>query len=231
MAMFVVGGCNKAPAKGSELNERQKRALATAAILKYANGMELDVLGGDESAGELQEMLKRDWDITDHKSTLDTIQSLKEHGHREEFNLMQKEIAKLDSQQYIQLVNSYAKQPEVQHQLRLVYGYNSRAGKNSILAWDYCRMVFLAECAFKAGYITEDEAWKVINPAAKLLQTTFASWDEMAQNYMLGRDFWSNSRDFHALKIMAASKFLLTGQKSPWLKLAWNMPLNETAVK
>ncbi|QSV47053.1 DUF1266 domain-containing protein [Geobacter benzoatilyticus] len=225
MTMMVMGGCKNSSSKESSLTESQKWALATSAIPKKANDMKLDVPGGAADVKDLQEMLRSDWEIQDHKTALDAIKFLREQGHREEFNLVLKEISQSNQNEFNQLVSSYANQPEIQKQLQLVYKHKDTVGKKSIIAWDYCRLVYVAECAGRAGYLTEDEAWQEIMAAAKVIQATFTSWEEMGNNYLLGREFWAGSSE---PTVLVASKFLLSDQKSPWVKLAWNQPLEET---
>lgn len=225
MTMVVMGGCNNSSSKGSSLTEQQKWALATSAIPKKANDMQLDVLGGGADAKDLQEMLRSDWEIQDHKTALDMIKFLKEQGHREDFNSVLKEISQRSQKEFEQLAASYANQPDVLKQLQLVSKHKDTIGNRSIIAWDYCRLVYVAECAARAGYLSEDEAWQEIMAAAKVIQATFTSWEEMSNNYLLGREFWSGSRE---PRVLVASRFLLSEQKSPWVKLAWNLPLKET---
>jgi len=225
----VLPACDKASAKREVLKDNQKWALATAAIPKKANGMELDVMGGGASdvdyVESLREMLKNDWDVADRASAAGAISSLREQGHREEFDIMLKDISTMDGAGFARLLAEYTQDQELQKRLRLVYAQKDADGKKSIIAWDYCRLIYLAECSYRAGYLTEQEAWKEIMPAAEIIQSTFSTWQEMGENYLLGRRFWSGASE---PRMVVANRFLLTEAKSPWVTLAWNLPLRKT---
>lgn len=224
--IFESAGFNNGPERKSTLSEQQRWALATSAIPKKANEMDLDVLGGGVATKfyiiAIREMLERDWEITDRSGALAMIGWLKDQGHREEFDLMLHDLSQLDDVGFDRLVKEYAEDPEVRKQLKLVYSKKNTIGNKSIVGWDYCRIVYLAECCCMAGYLTEEEAWQEIMPAAKVIQSTFLSWKEMSDNYQLGRKFWSGSSE---LMITNAVKYLLSDKTSPWVMYAWNLPL------
>lgn len=226
LGMSLTPGCDKIQAKKETLSDSRKWALATAAIPKKANGMELDVMGGGASDTDyvalLREMLKNDWDVADRASAMSTIKALREQGHREEFDLMLKDISAMDGAGFARLLAGNARDPELQKRLRLVYAQKDSVGKKSIIAWDYCRLIYLAECSCRAGYLSEQEAWTEIMPAAKVIQSTFSSWREMGENYLLGRRFWSGENE---PRMVVANRFLQTEAKSPWVTLPWNLPI------
>jgi hypothetical protein len=224
--IFGSGGFDRGPVRKSTLSEPQRWALATSAIPKKANDMELDVLGGGVATKiyiiVIREMLERDWEITDRSGAIATIGWLKDQGHREEFDLMLQDISQLDDIGFDRLVKEYADDPEVRKQLKLVYSIKNTIGNKSIIGWDYCRIVYLAECCCVAGYLTEEEAWQEIMPATKVIQSTFSSWKEMSDNYLLGRKFWSGGSE---PMITSAVKFLLSDKTSPWVNYAWNLSM------
>ena len=232
--MIAMGGCDKSSLKEEALNEQQKWALATSAIPKKANDMEMGVMGGGKASDEyvnlIREMLKEDWEITDRNSALSAISSLRDQGHRKDFDLMLKHVLQLDQQEFSQFYNSCTGQPEMKKLLAGSYKTKDIAeiGRKSIIGWDYCRLVYLAECSYRAGYISEEEAWKEIMPAAKVIQSTFSSWQEMSENYLLGREFWSGGSE---PRMIMAKALLLSDRQSPWLRYAWNLPLDQTAGK
>jgi hypothetical protein len=96
LGMSLTPGCDKIQAKKETLSDSRKWTLATAAIPKKANGMELDVMGCGTSDTDyvalLRKMLKNDGDVADRASAQVAIKALREEGHREEFDLMLKNI-------------------------------------------------------------------------------------------------------------------------------------------
>jgi hypothetical protein len=227
LTLAASTGCSKASARKSKLNDQQKWALAASAIPKKANDMELDIMGGGEPNADyvktLLEMLKSDWEVTDRASALNAIKSLREQGHRADFNLMLKHVSKLDDNGFTRFLIQNAREPELRNQFKLVYAHRNSIGNKSIIAWDYCRLIYLAECAFRAGYLTEKEAWAEIMPATRIIQATFSSWRDMSDNYLLGREFWSGSTE---PRIIEATRYLLSAPQSPWSTLPWKLPLN-----
>ena len=227
MGRLEATGFNKENVGKSTLSDQQKWALATAAIPKKASGLELDVLGGCEANEDYVEAIRgtldADWEITDNRGAIMTISWLKDHGHREEFDLLLHDVSQLDDLEFGRLMSKYTKQPEIKKQLKLVYSNKNTLGNSSIIGWDYCRLVYLAEFCYIAGYLTEEETWQEIMPAAKVIQSAFSSWKELSDNYLLGRKFWSGGSE---PMITNAVKFLLSDKKSPWVRYAWSMPLD-----
>jgi hypothetical protein len=129
----------------------------------------------------------------------------------------------MDGAGFARLLADYARDPDLQKRLRLVYSQKNAVGNKSIIAWDYCRLIYLAECSCRAGYLSEQEAWTKIMPTAKIIQSTFPSWREKGENYLLGRRFWSGGNE---PRMVVASNFLLYDPKSPWNVLPWNLSLN-----
>jgi hypothetical protein len=91
-----------------------------------------------------------------------------------------------------------------------------------ITAWDYGRYLSLCRWGYICGYITEEEAWKMIFPAARYLQESYASWNEYAEDYLRGREFWSLTQTImngHMHREAAAR--LLADRRSVWNSVSW----------
>lgn len=82
------------------------------------------------------------------------------------------------------------------------------------MAWDYCRLVNLANEFYIIGYITKKEAIDQIMYAAKILQDTYSSWDQMAQSHLFGRGFWGMDNEGTERFYKPAVKWLLTNDAS-----------------
>lgn len=67
----------------------------------------------------------------------------------------------------------------------------------------------------------EAEAWSWIMKAALELQTSFRSWNDFAQDFHLGYQFWcpfeQQAEDPSWAK---ASEWLLNNPESPWVQIA-----------
>jgi hypothetical protein len=67
-------------------------------------------------------------------------------------------------------------------------------------------------------------------PIAHKIQTVFDSWEDLGNNYLLGRQFWSKAyadRGNPALEVQF--KKLLSDPSSVWHKLQWKLDLQQTA--
>jgi hypothetical protein len=123
--------------------------------------------------------------------------------------------------------------PETCNQLELVRDYYPRVGEKTLLAWDFSRYIALCRWGYLVGYISEEEAWEKIMPAARILRSHFASWQEFGENYLLGREYWSYERTVaNGGQYRQVFSKLLKDPTSPWNVCPWNTDLEKVrAVK
>ncbi|MER6420728.1 DUF1266 domain-containing protein [Streptomyces sp. NPDC001137] len=72
-------------------------------------------------------------------------------------------------------------------------GYRARARQLlgvSPLAWDAALYADIARLGFGCGMITEAEAWTALKNIVPAVVGTYASWQEYADHYLLGRTVW-----------------------------------------
>jgi hypothetical protein len=72
-------------------------------------------------------------------------------------------------------------------------GYRARAQQLlgvTPLAWDAALYVDIARLGFGCGMITEAEAWTALKNIVPSVVRTYASWQEYADHYLLGRKVW-----------------------------------------
>jgi hypothetical protein len=86
------------------------------------------------------------------------------------------------------------------------------------IGWNYPRAVNLARWGYAVGYLQEDEAWRIILPAAQRLQQTFGSWQEMGQAYLDARQKWFANRLDDRRRTDYAYRALLFNASGPWRK-------------
>jgi len=98
--------------------------------------------------------------------------------------------------------------------------------ERSGLAWDLCRYVNLVSDGYAAGYIDADGAWSHILPAAQEVQKNFASWHEMADNFLDGRLIWNHGHDE---RFELCLSLLLDPQQtnSVWNQIPWQTDLTK----
>jgi LSD1 subclass zinc finger protein len=101
--------------------------------------------------------------------------------------------------------------------------YRQLIERQGLLAWDVGRLVAVTGWAYWAGYVDEDEAWKIILGSAKRVQQTYDSWRAYADAYMLGRLYWSGGVRHEGTQ--KAYTKLLGDPSSPWNRLPWGLDL------
>ncbi|MEU6380450.1 DUF1266 domain-containing protein [Streptomyces sp. NPDC046909] len=72
-------------------------------------------------------------------------------------------------------------------------GYRARAQQLlgvSPLAWDAALYVDISRRGFASGLITEGEAWTALKNIVPAVVSAYASWQEYADHYLLGRKVW-----------------------------------------
>src|SRR5262245_32753853 len=194
-------------------------ALAASAILHQRNGDRHDLLGGrelnPENAAYARELLGGSWQARDRQALENALEWVRESGQRGEFNRFGRmAVAGMEP----------GPDPDRRRKFEIARSYYPKCGRQSIFAWDYMRYISLCRWGYLAGFLSEQEAWDRIMPAARLLQQTFSSWQEMGRNFIVGRGFWTPPDPSTAQTEYAFSQ-LLTQPQSPWRRYPWNLDL------
>ncbi|WP_407569917.1 DUF1266 domain-containing protein [Deinococcus altitudinis] len=92
---------------------------------------------------------------------------------------------------------------------------------HDVLAWDLVRLINVARWGYGGRYLSEEEAWAQIMPAASELHARYSSWDALAADYVLGHDAWAEGAD---PDLNRETRKLLdpADTKSPWNQVAWS---------
>jgi hypothetical protein len=94
--------------------------------------------------------------------------------------------------------------------------------KNGILGYDCVRYITLCRWGYGAGYLTEKEAWRRIEPIAKKLQKAYDSWVDAGEIYAIGTDIFEKHQ---AEKTWAAWNALKSDEASAWKSVPWDLKL------
>jgi hypothetical protein len=91
--------------------------------------------------------------------------------------------------------------------------------------WDLVRSITLCRWGYQAGFLTEEQAWDEIMPAARTLQHMFSSWRELGRSYLGRRDLWSRDvnldHDAARADLQVLLRELLFLKTSFWRKTTW----------
>ncbi|MEV0320504.1 DUF1266 domain-containing protein [Streptomyces sp. NPDC050658] len=61
------------------------------------------------------------------------------------------------------------------------------------LAWDVALYVDISRRGFACGMLTEADAWNLLKNIVPAVAGTYASWQEYADHYLLGRQVWRDN--------------------------------------
>jgi len=212
------------------LSLQQSWALAAGAMLTERNGERHDSLAGtnrtERDAEQVRGLLRQWWGVRDRASLLSSLDWLEATGHRNDFEVLGQQLARLTPEQRQAFAARRRTDPELNHKMAIVEVHHPRLGKKSIVGWRVSRYIWVCRSGYAAGYLTEADAWARIIPAARIIRHTFASWRELGENYLIGRQFWSpeqHARNGHLFQ--QAMDRLLTNPSSPWTRLPWDVDL------
>jgi hypothetical protein len=220
-----------APAEPRSLARPQRAwALAASALLTERNHGRHDLLEAGPPTETYRRtvsgLLVRWWGIRNRTDLLETLKWLDQTGHRQEFTTMAESLSLVEPGEFKALLAADELSAQDKHSLMVVWEYRGKLGAKSLVGWDYARYISLCRWGYAVGYMTEGEAWQSIMHAARIIQKTFTSWRELGENYLIGREFWSQDEmQKTGTQHRAAYKWLLRDPRSPWNRIPWNLDL------
>lgn len=210
-------------------------ALATSALLMEVNGERHDLLGGcDMNASNVataKQVLAQWWGIESREDLLGSLSWIEQGGHRRDFDSIVYVLSVATPDELSAISAETGNDPEAANKVEIAQQYGTRLGAKSIAGWDFSRYVFLCRRGFLVGYLSEQEAWERIMPAARLMQDSFSSWDDLGDNYLTGRMFWSLQQSQQSATWRDAERELLTRPDSPWVQIPWDTDLGQSAIQ
>ncbi len=234
MGLFDIffGGKYKSNTSGSRVPERRMAALNIGAINSEQTQSYCDSLSTGLKLKSLAGNLSSAYDIVNRDSALETLEWLKERGHRYYFEAIKGLVAG-DANSIDETILS---EEELPNTFDYINNLNSTLEQLieekfiqqkgdlrdcSILAWDMGRLVFVARCCYDMGYVSENEAWDYIDHAHQACTAVYNSWRELANGYIIGRCMWSGE-SMMLPGLMGISKDLLKDKNSPWVQYKFN---------
>lgn len=205
--------------------------VATTAGLAAGNKQNIRDLSlrnaGDDARGAAasqRKTIKEWWGIEDREGLLKMLRWLYLEGHRTSFNEVARLLESADADQKKAMFEKL--DPEGASSFRVVEKHHRALGQKGIVVWDFVRFLYLCRSGVDAGWISEEEAWGLMAPVARELQSTCSSWREMSENYEIGRAFWSlaqTQKSGHIFREIHSR--LLKDPSSPWSVIPWDLDL------
>jgi hypothetical protein len=209
-------------------------ALATTAIIFEFNRHRHDLLSGTVATPDGEEIgkhvLSRWWGISNQDELLGMLSWLQFEGHRAEFDQLGRRVDALSEREFRSIEAAAATNPQAASQLDIARKNHRALGQKGILAWDLVRYITLCRWGYLAGYLSDAEAWDHIMPVALRLQQSFASWQDLQSDYLIGREYWSvQQTENNGARYRDIYERFLRDPSSPWNTNAWTMDLNVAA--
>ncbi|MHC5146503.1 MAG: right-handed parallel beta-helix repeat-containing protein, partial [Planctomycetota bacterium] len=192
-----------------------------------------DLLGawkaGEHRAEELKETLPESWSIHNRNDLLKDLFWLSQGGgHRDDFDRHGRFISTLSDEELETYLEPYKKYTERCNELRIAHQYYEQLGHKGIIGWDLSRYICLCRWGYIVGYLDEETAWELMIPIALELQQIFDSWEELGQNYLIGRHYWSLKHvEKDKEQFDEAFWRLKEMPSSPWNKYPWDLDLSD----
>lgn len=214
----------------SHLSEIQQRALNIGAINAEQTMFYIDSLTTGIPKLSLRDSLLDYYGIQSSDSAKETLEWLLNEGHRIYFDIIKHHIntdniknitmnlpKEIDKNKLIEYHKNL--KDSIDH---LINNRNISSNKDleymSILAWDMGRLVVVSRSCYDCQYITEIEAWNIIQKALEICKDAYTDWSDFATGYVVGRCMWSGFNTW-ASGIMAIAQDLIQDKDSPWQKI------------
>ena len=128
------------------------------------------------------------WKISSRKSAMSTIARLVDKGQRASYlTEMQAMIDSGDMEKDI--LKEYGDNEKAYRMLATQQAYE-RLGERALTGWDLSRANQVLGDCYDAEYISLEEYLNLSLEISKLIQEEFDSWEELADSYLLGYQFW-----------------------------------------
>lgn len=245
---------------GAQVNAGAKiHALAFAAVLNTFNREPVMSLNRADDSQDMIDMerqrLSEWWSVNNREDLLRTLEWLRTEGHRSGFADLHGKFVATPLELIPGLVINGLPPETSTHQLggKTLVGrpanekeWSQRAvalavrerrpvqrpsGMTPLItAWDLGRYMNMCIWGVRAHFLTEEEAWNYLLPMARLIQKSYNSWSQFADDYVLGRTYWSAAyMQEDRSRINAALKTLLSPE-GVWTNMPWSAPLGDGPV-
>ena len=152
----------------------------------------LDVEPRDADSREIVLSILSDyWGVEDRESLIGTLGYLIPEGHSMDYAKALEAISNGRSAQDLHTEDMDEDDVAVSDsRFAFAEAYAGQIGPMMLRGWDLGRAANVTRWGYFVGFISEDEAWGILDQIADGCMDAFGSWREYAQSYMFGSMFW-----------------------------------------
>ena len=152
----------------------------------------LDVEPRDENSREMVLSILSDyWGVEDREGLIGTLGYLIPEGHSMDYAKALEAISNGRSAEDLHTEDMDDDEIAVSDsRFAFAEAYAGQIGPMMLRGWDLGRAANVTRWGYFVGFISEDEAWGILDQIADGCMDAFGSWREYAQSYMFGSMFW-----------------------------------------
>ena len=174
----------------------EKFEIMLSGILSYINGHDNDTLDVEEHNeffhDRINYILTEFWGIENKDDVYNTIAWLLNEGHTDEY------LGYADAETINELINEDMDEEEIEivkNGFEFTKYFKDKLPENIMLGWDYGRAAAIVRWSYFMNYISEEEAWEILDKIASVMIGAFNSWKEFGISYIVGGLFWTYRKD------------------------------------
>ena len=174
----------------------EKFEIMLSGILSYINGHDNDTLDVEEHNEFFHErinyILTEFWGIENKDDVYNTISWLLNEGHTDEY------LGYANADTVDELIDEDMDEEEIEivkNGFEFAKYFKDKLPENIMLGWDYGRAAAIVRWSYFMNYISEEEAWEILDKIAGVMIGAFNSWKEFGISYIVGGLFWTYRKD------------------------------------
>ncbi len=201
--------------KPDVLTESQLWGLAAGGLLTAHNNEGFEQLRCNSGRRGSRKLLSGSWGVSNARKADEMLRWLYDCGHSENCRDICASYGKEDW-----------KATDIVQFDAFLDSHIARLKEHYIIGWDLSRLIQVARWSYTTGYLKKGAAWDWIMRSAQRIQGEYNSWDEFAEDFCLGFDFWRLSMNFGAdFDLNEIKVWLKTSDESPWSRYSFSTEL------
>ena len=216
-----------------ELSPERLFALNVGAINAEQTSFFTNSLTTGQDVDALREKLEENYGVTDEESFASTLQWFLHQGHRMDFEFGVKPLLagqSIDFPEDMTEEEKAAVQEEMSDYVTNLHECTEELKDvhliakpedfltADIFAWDFGRCIVVVRSAYDCGFVSEEDAWEIIEVIGRAAGKHYVSWKDLAAGYLIGRAMWSGS-GVMLTGLISIAEGLLEDEDSPWTKI------------